>query len=291
MNLQQKVSRFLALAATGMIMACGGGSGGIGSVSSSGTTGTGGTTSTPPTRAPANASIFLEFAKNQNCADQHNRFYLIDNQYVFQDTAGRCADASYARVLYGATPNEVLCSEADTIAGPRITCDAAFRSLFDTINANRNSANLGLATSRSVTPLQTGTRLAYRELNNLSFSGLQSPQNWVIKDSNAWASLWVQHTSIVLPAPATPSIDFSRKMVLVVFAGNKPNGCYGFSAPQVERVGTTIKVSYEQSEPKPDPNIVCTQSIVSQVSIMEMDRSDDPVVFTNDRFGVALTVK
>jgi hypothetical protein len=291
MNLQQKVSRFLALAATGMIMACGGGSGGIGSVSSSGTTGTGGTTSTPPTRAPANASIFLEFAKNQDCANVRNRYYLIDNQYVFQDKAGACGDMSYARVLYGATPNEVLCSEADSIAGPQIKCDAAFRSLFDTINANRNSANLGLGTSRSVTPLQTGTSLPYRVLDSINYSGMQLPQNRVIKDSNAWASLWAQHANNQVPAPALPTIDFSRKMLVALFSGNKPNGCYGIGSPQVERIGTVIRVSYVETEPGSDPNTVCTQSITSPALLLEIDRSDAPVELTNNRFGVALTVK
>ena len=74
-NTVQKVSRLLALVSSGLIVACGGGAG-IGASDSG---------SKPPSRAPTNASIFFEFAKNVICADQQNRFYMIDNQYVFQE--------------------------------------------------------------------------------------------------------------------------------------------------------------------------------------------------------------
>ncbi len=282
MKIQQKVSRLLALASTGVIMACGGGSGSSGSTSNG----------APPSRAPANASIFFEFAKNQACADQQNRFYLIDNQYVFQDTAGSCADASYARVLYGATPNEILCSEADSIAGPRSNCDEKFRSLFATITANRNSADLGLGASHSVTPLQTGTSLSYRVLDAANYSGVQSAQNLVIKDSSAWASLWAQHTSKQSQPPVLPSVDFSRKMVVAVFSGNKPSGCFGIAAPQVERVNAVnpvIRVSHVDTQP--EPGNVCTQSITSPALLLEIDRSNDAVEFANNKFSIAPAVK
>lgn len=276
-NTLQKVSRLLALASSGLIVACGGGAGSADSGSKT------------PSRAPANASIFFEFAKNVICADQQNRFYMIDNQYVFQDSAGSCADASYARVLYGATPNEILCSEVDSIAGPRSSCDGEYRSLFATINANRQSANLGLGAAHSVTPLQSGTSLAYRVLDAASNSGVDTAQNVVIKDSNAWAGWWAQHTRNLSPAPALPAVDFSRKMVVAVFAGKKPNGCFGIAAAQVERVNAVIKVSYLNTRPASDA--VCTQSIVAPALLLEIDRSNDAVEFGNDRFGIALAVK
>lgn len=282
MNTLQKVSRLLALASTGVIMACGGGAG-----SSGGNSGNNGSSANPPSRAPANASTFLSLASNGDCADVRNRFYLIDKQYVYQDRAGNCADASYSRVLYGANPNEKLCYQADSIGGPVTQCSADLKSFFDGLNSNRERPNLGLSASHSVTPLIVGTPVATSQIDFRRNSGVDNAQNLVIKDSNAWSNLWAQHTRNLFPAPALPVIDFSKKMLVAVFTGKKPNGCFGIENVLVERINTISKVSFRDV---PLETALCTQNIATPGLILEMERSNDSVEFSNDRFAIAPTV-
>jgi hypothetical protein len=95
---------------------------------------------------------FKEMATNSPCADIRNRLFLIDDQLVFWDVAGNCADASYSETLYyGSSPDQVLCSFHDSIAGPMKDCeDEQYQELFDTITENRDAPDLGLGEAHTV---------------------------------------------------------------------------------------------------------------------------------------------
>ncbi len=85
------------------------------------------------------------------CADIHNRLFLIDDQLVFWDIAGNCADASYSQILFGSTPDEILCRLNDSIAGPMKSCDdESYQEMFDTITANLDQPDLGLGEAHTV---------------------------------------------------------------------------------------------------------------------------------------------
>lgn len=97
------------------------------------------------------AADFIAKAQEATCADQRNRLFMIDKSMVLWDRAGSCADNAYGRNLYGATPQALLCSVADSIAGPQTTCaDDKSRALFDVIVANLDRADLGLGTGHQV---------------------------------------------------------------------------------------------------------------------------------------------
>lgn len=94
---------------------------------------------------------FIEQAQKANCAEVRNRLYVIDQKYVFADVAGNCGDASYSYSLYGASPSALLCTQADSIAGPVSKCtDEAAKALFEVIVKNRLAADLGLGTGHKV---------------------------------------------------------------------------------------------------------------------------------------------
>lgn len=94
---------------------------------------------------------FADLAGKASCADKHNRLFIIDGKQVFWDRAGSCADMSYDQVLYGATPQDALCSHADSIAGPVTMCkDESTRALFDTIVRNSDSEDLGIGAAHRV---------------------------------------------------------------------------------------------------------------------------------------------
>jgi hypothetical protein len=97
---------------------------------------------------------FKEGAKSSGCADRRNRLFLIDGQLVFWDWAGSCSDAGYGLTLYGSSPDQVLCSYHDSIAGPQRFCtDERYRGAFDTILTSLDNPDLGLSPGHTVQPV------------------------------------------------------------------------------------------------------------------------------------------
>jgi hypothetical protein len=92
-----------------------------------------------------------------SCAEIRNRVFSIQNvaqpeqRFSLLDQAGMCADAGYQQVLFGDEGDNVLCSNADSIAGPRRSCAAAaYTAMFDTILANLDEDDLGLGAGYNV---------------------------------------------------------------------------------------------------------------------------------------------
>ena len=98
---------------------------------------------------------FQEMALAAGCADQVNRLFLIDDEVVFWETRGNCADASYSFTLFGGTPDLKLCVFHDSIAGPVKECsDPDYQQLFDAIIDHSEEQDLGLGTQHTVEPIQ-----------------------------------------------------------------------------------------------------------------------------------------
>jgi hypothetical protein len=94
---------------------------------------------------------FKDMAKTASCADTRNNLFLIDNELILWDIAGSCADASYSQTLFDRTPDVVLCTNHDSIAGPMKDCAAEqYRAMFDTITANLDQPDLGLGPDHTV---------------------------------------------------------------------------------------------------------------------------------------------
>lgn len=100
------------------------------------------------------AADFIAKAQEASCTDQRNRLFMIDKSMVFWDRAGTCPDNAYSRNLYGATPQALLCSIADSVAGPQTICaDDKLRALLNLIVANLDRTDLGLGASHQVEAL------------------------------------------------------------------------------------------------------------------------------------------
>ena len=95
---------------------------------------------------------FFEFARQQSgCAQTTNRLFFISNparfdvEMVLLDQAGPCADAAFRQILFGETVDDVLCSNAQSIAGPVKRCPVPdYAGVFDTMIANPDKPDLGL---------------------------------------------------------------------------------------------------------------------------------------------------
>ena len=97
---------------------------------------------------------FKQMARTSSCSDTRNHLFVIDNQWVFWDVAGSCADAAYSEMLFDGTPDQVLCTSHDSIAGPMKSCrDPQYQTIFETIIANLDQPDLGLGPEHSVQPV------------------------------------------------------------------------------------------------------------------------------------------
>ncbi|TXI96403.1 MAG: hypothetical protein E6Q34_01360 [Burkholderiaceae bacterium] len=342
----------------------------------------------------------MAIANDTSCANLQNRLFVIDQQYVLSEKLGSCSDARYRQTLYGKNPDTVLCSNADSIAGPRFSCsDPALTSLFKQAIANLNLPDLGLGREHQVQQVTVnskaesslpitsfGARLFYNsapsnivlkdgklwdqfvafgkfqapskfeldfnqqmvvgtffktpnncsetrivklasngqqlvaqylernivsiascdtssnqastpmnlvattkldlpvEFVNISNtmipneiieqsnnSGVKLARSFLIQDQAAWAQLWSEHND----QQAAPNIDFSKKMVVAVFSGVKPNGCYGVSDVHLWRYNGRTNVAV--METAPSPLAICAMYMPSPAVMLSIDKTADPV--------------
>jgi len=79
---------------------------------------------------------FRELARTNDrseCVDEQ-ALYLVDREYVVHLTRGSCPDAGGGISLFSSTPDQLLCSAHQTIAGPLQRCASeSARPLFQVI--------------------------------------------------------------------------------------------------------------------------------------------------------------
>ncbi|MFL6635854.1 MAG: protease complex subunit PrcB family protein [Massilia sp.] len=248
-----------------------------------------------PSPAALATAPFVDMARNAACAETKNRLFVIDGKQVFWDHAGRCADAAYEQVLFGAKPESRLCSYGDTIAGPKTYCqDESARALFETIVKHADQPDLGLGSGHKVEQLAflppAGTAIAYETVASDNLSGVTARQTVVIRDQPAWDKLWSQHTAGRTPAPAAPKVDFTRKMLVGVFAGEYGNACHSLSVARVAAGATKLEVEVDEHDVT--TVAICAPVVSHPMQIVAVDRVDAdvatvPVALTGIPFQTA----
>lgn len=230
-----------------------------------------------PNGAVPVAADFIAKAQEAPCADQRNRLFVIDKRMVFWDRAGNCPDNAYSRSLFGATPQALLCSVSDSIGGPQGSCsNESSRALFNTILGNLDKSDLGLGSGHQVEPLivppKAGTTVSFNSLDQTTRSAIQEARAVTIRDPDSFVALWSAHSKAPLP-----SIDFSKSMVLGVFMGLKPNGCYSTNIDSVVRASDRLRVRH--TDTAPGPKVLCTLAMTAPAQLIVVDRSALPVEF------------
>ncbi|MBR7746168.1 protease complex subunit PrcB family protein [Undibacterium baiyunense] len=198
---------------------------------------------------PIASNEFLNLVKDASCANFRNRLFIVDQKYVLWDKAGNCADASYAQNLYGNNVQSLLCTHADSIAGPRTSCtDTTAESLFKTMIQNLDKADLGLGSGHQVQslniPAPASNVIAIKGLSAPFYRG-NNPQNTVIKDQASWNTFWTlanikQDAGLLIP-------DFNSKMVLVNFF-KTANNCSITRFLRLNSDGQKLSAHYFQEE-------------------------------------------
>lgn len=268
-----------AVVGVGMTLAaCGGGGGEGTAVMKNQTAGQGIAVGEPNGGVPV-VSEYIKMAQEASCASTRNNLYVVDSKYVLWDRAGSCADNSYGTVLMGATPQAVLCSSGDSIAGPRTNCtDESARALFDTMLKNLDKADLGLGAGHKVEPVgflpKSGTPVAFKTIVSDTFSNIESPREVVIKDAAAWSALWAEHSKTRI---AAPEVDFSRNMLVAVFQGSGNPGCGSFDVVHVGSKDGKLLVEYEIRDMS--PVAICLAAVTQPMRVALVPKVDAQVEF------------
>lgn len=233
-----------------------------------------------PNPAALATAPFIAMARSSACSETRNRLFVIDGKQVFWDHAGRCADASYEQVLFGSQPEARLCSHGDTIAGPKTFCqDESARALFETIVKNADRPDLGLGSGHTVEPLAflppAGTTIPYETVARDDLSGVTARQTVVIKDQAAWDKLWRQHVAGRTPAPAVPPVDFTRKMLVGVFAGEYANACHSLAVARVAAGAARLEIEVDEHDLT--TVAMCAPVVSHPMQIVAVDRTDADV--------------
>ncbi len=246
--------------------------------------GGGSASTTPETIATTD---FILLASSASCANQRNRLWVIDEKQVLWDKAGNCADASFSQVLYGNTPQNILCSSGDSIAGPKTSCnDEQYRSLFLTASNNLDKADLGLGNGHQVqqltVPLGQGIAIPLVAMNEHGYYGATPPANIVIKDADAWNKF----LNAAQVKGSNVLIDFNKQMVLGIFL-KTANPCANTQILKASSNGQKLTVEYVAEERIPlslcdtvptSPGFLTPSA---RMNLVMMDRIDLPVEFTN----------
>lgn len=109
------------------------------------------------------------------------------------------------------------------------------------------------------------------------YSGIADSRNLIIKDIQTWQEAWEAHASIRLPRPELPNIDFTEKLVIAVFNGERSTGGYTLEIDKIERMDDKIRVYI--CKQKPGPGLMVTQAFTQPHHIIEIEKSDLPIEF------------
>jgi uncharacterized membrane protein len=117
-------------------------------------------------------------------------------------------------------------------------------------------------------------------------SRLVEPRRFLVRDRAAFRAVWLAHAGADADE-SVPSIDFDKRMVAAVFAGERPTPGYEIAIAGAWRDGDSLTITVE--ERAPDPALVAAQIIVSPFHIVSLPRHDGDVKF-DDGSGHATTI-
>lgn len=119
-------------------------------------------------------------------------------------------------------------------------------------------------------------------------TGIEEARDFVIRTDSAWTGFWKNAHRRLMPSPEPPEIDFSKRIVIVTAAGQKPNSCYSTAIRQIQ-VDTAGNYMVQVADIKPPPEMVCLQVIVLPVHAVSAPIPEGEVRFLHS--GMAMTMQ
>ncbi len=193
---------------------------------------------------------YIDKAQQASCANTKNRLFLIDQKYVFWTRSGDCKGLKSADILFAAGSQTPLCQMHKQFTPVDEICsDKTLVPFFTQLIGATAPAGLHLrpdATFKveeiAFLPMD-GSGVQIDLIASAPASGVHSARTDVIRDEAAWNALWRQHTPN--PSSPQPKVDFSKRMVLALFAGAE-GGCSDLKVHRLAVNGKRMVLEYEK---------------------------------------------
>jgi hypothetical protein len=98
-------------------------------------------------------------------------------------------------------------------------------------------------------------------------SGMDTFRTVAVRSAVEWQALWQQVTRSKSSPSPSPSIDFSRFMVIGIFSGTKPTAGYAVDIVEVQVLPDKIAVTYRETSPAPE---MAAAQVVTQPYILRV---------------------
>ncbi len=120
----------------------------------------------------------------------------------------------------------------------------------------------------------------FTTLDRGAMSAIDRPRQVVVRTQGDWETLWKEHA----PARPVPKVDFTRQMVIAVFAGTRPTAGYDVAIKAIRAEGDGLVVDCVLAEPGKD--MMVAQVITAPYDIVATERREGTVRFaTTNRRG------
>lgn len=106
-------------------------------------------------------------------------------------------------------------------------------------------------------------------------SGIDEPENFVVRDDEGWAKAWQRIQSRSRPVPPAPQVDFEREMIVVAALGRQRSGGFTIRVDRAYREGSATVVIVNAESP--GEGCIVTNALTSPVDIAKLPRSAEPV--------------
>jgi hypothetical protein len=110
-------------------------------------------------------------------------------------------------------------------------------------------------------PYGSPATVEIRRIGQWTRTGISEARRLVIRDANAWAEFWAE-----LGVGDRPAVDFSRDLVIVVAAGQRPTGGHEIAVSKVSQANGELRV--EVVETTPGPNCMSTSALTQPVDVV-----------------------
>lgn len=152
----------------------------------------------------------------------------------------------------------------------------SFFSLLACQGADMPSADPGVS-HPPINGSVTLTRLGADSVAFALYSGVNTPENLVIRDATAWGALWQGIHATTDPVPPLPDVDFSHEMIVAAALGTRNSGGYNVLLTQASEDSGGVQV--QVVETKPGADCATTQALTQPIDLGRMERRDGPVRF------------
>lgn len=108
-------------------------------------------------------------------------------------------------------------------------------------------------------------------------SGIRTRMEVVVRTPTEWQTLWKEHMAGLPRTVASPVVDFSREMIIGIFAGEVLSPAH-VSVEKIVRQEGQLVVRYQVGDLQPGPPELDTR-MITPFQILRLARSTLPVVF------------